>query len=281
MEIISFINHKGGVGKSTLCCHFAQALAIIGQNVLIIDNDSQHSLTNSVGLTVADVTIRDYYLGKYKDPNEFLQDAVTHTSIPNLHIITSELRLANDDILDVMVLHNLFENSFINEYYDFVLIDNHPGIDKLQKTSILASTRLIVPVQLKQKSLEGLDEMMKVLEGDFAVAEDKITIIPNIVENLKAQHLMFGVLKKLFPKQLSNEIIPLDRVIEEVEREKKILFLDRLSSSKSAPYFIKLLTELFPYVASDYNGVESKLKDSRKAHRSEIARINFSHKKRK
>lgn len=275
MEVISFINHKGGVGKSTLCCHFAQALALIGQNVLVIDNDSQHSLTNALNLPVNDVTVRDLFLGKIESYDQFLQDAIVESSLPNLHVLTSELRLCNRDVKNEMVLHDCIHNSFIKEYYDFVLIDNHPGIDDLQKASILASTRLFVPVLLKQKSLEGLAEMLTILEEDFKVPADKITIIPNIVENLKAQQIMYGVLEKYFPNQLSPEVIPLDRAIEEVEREKKILFLDRLSSSKSAGFFVKFLTTLFPYVATDYEGAEKEIKKSRKEYRSEIARANL------
>lgn len=45
MVSISFVNNKGGVGKTTLCCNLAQALAIVGQKVLCIDNDGQHNLT--------------------------------------------------------------------------------------------------------------------------------------------------------------------------------------------------------------------------------------------
>jgi len=275
MEVISFVNHKGGVGKSTLCAHFAQALSIIGQNVLVIDNDSQHSLTNAMNLTVGEVTIRDWYNGKFANSEEFLQEAITQGSIASLHAISSELRLCNRDIRDDMVLHDLIYNSFIKEYYDFVLIDNHPGIDDLQRASILASTRIFIPVQLKQKSLEGLAEMLAVLEQEFKVSKEKITIIPNIVENLKAQQIMHGVLEKYFADHLAPISIPLDRAIEEVERERKILFLDRLSSSKSAAHFVKLLTVLFPYVASDYNGVEKEIRASRKEHRAEIARNNL------
>ena len=279
MEIISFINHKGGVGKTTLCCQMAQGLAVIGQNVLCIDNDSQHSLTNRLGLSVGDVTIRDLYRGNYKDHMTFLQTAVRESTLPNLHNISSTLALVNGDVTDIEVLSDFLALPFIQEYYDFVLIDNHPGLDNLQRVAIAASSRLFIPVLLKQQSLEGLTEMISLLET-YDINKGSIAIIPNIVENLKDQRIMREALQQLFGNIVIDTPIPLDREIERVEREQKILFLDRLASSKSAPYFIKLLTDLFPGVATNRDAVAQTMRVERQKHRSALAKEHFKHTKR-
>lgn len=276
MEIISVVNHKGGVGKTTLCSNLAQALAIVGKKVLCIDNDSQHSLSNRLGVPVSETTIRELYRGEYESYDSFLRSAVVESIVPGLHCITSTLSLCNGDITDVMVLHNLIHDSFIADYYDYVFIDNHPGLDNLQRASIAASTRLIVPVLMKQQSMEGLSEMMTLL-GSFNVPHDRITIIPNIMENIKDQKIMYGALQQLYPMNMPGNllIVPLDRTIEVVEREQKILFLDRLQTSNAVKAFVHIITQLFPELGINDDQALLLMKEARKEHRSALARENF------
>lgn len=275
MEIISFINHKGGVGKTTLCCNVAQALALCGHTVLCIDNDSQHNLTNRLGLSVGETTIRNIYRGEYSSYNDFLANAVRVSSIESLHCISSEFQLSNTDVQDTNVLAHFLQNSAVKDVYDFVCIDNHPGLDPLQRASVIASTRLIIPVLLKQQCMEGLTEMMYYLTNAFDLPENVITIVPNIAENIKIQQIMFEALNDLFGDYIGETAIPLDRAVEEVEQEQKILFLDRFATSKSAPLYAKLITELFPFIAPSFEQTWSLIKEERNRHRSEQARSNL------
>ncbi len=247
MQVISFLNNKGGVGKTTLCCNIAQALAITGKKVLCIDNDNQHSLGNRLQIPVGKVNIRNLYLeyGAASDYVPFLEKAIFQTAIPRLHCLTSTFGLLNADVKVMKTLRNLIYNSEIASFYDYVFIDNHPGLDLLQQASILASDRFFIPVFLKQQSLEGLSELVTFLQR-LQVPTDKITILPNYNEGLKHDESMLSVLLKMFPATTAKTVIPKDRCIEEVENLGKILFLDRLMSAKSIPYLIKLITELFP-----------------------------------
>lgn len=275
MEVLSFINNKGGVGKTTLCWHVAQALALTGQRVLCIDNDFQHNLTNRFGLTIGDTTVRNIYCGDYEDYNSFLQKSVRETSIPNLHLITSEFNLSYSDVKDTNALADFLHNSIVSEYYDFVCIDNHPGLESLQVAAVRASSRLIIPVLLRQQSMEGLAEMMHFLLANYEVPKETITIVPNHAENIKIQQRMFSVLEEMLGEFIAETAIPMDRTIEEVEQEQKSIFLDRFASSKSGIYFAKLVTDLFPHIAKDYNDAWSKIKEERNQHRADIARTNL------
>jgi chromosome partitioning protein len=252
MDVISFLNNKGGVGKTTLCCNMAQALAISGKKVLCIDNDNQHSLSNRLQVKVGKINIKHLYKD-YNDAQDympFLESAVFVTSIPRLHCITSTFNLINSDVKSLKALKDLIYKSEICDYYDFVLIDNHPGFDLLQQASILTSNRFFIPVFLKQQSLEGLTEMMTFLRN-LTIPDSTISIIPNHYEGLKTDDILLDVLLKMFPNQTTKTHIPKDRMIEETEIQGKILFLDRLMSSKSVPYLIKLITELFPHEYSE------------------------------
>ncbi len=272
MEVISFINHKGGVGKTTLCRTIAQLLAIIGKKVLVVDNDSQHNSTNGLGLSVKDVTIRHYYEGNYSNPVEFLRTAINTTTVANLHCITSDMGLSNSSIKSVSALQDLFKIDLLQQYYDFIFVDNHPGLDDLQRVSIAASNRLFIPVLPKKQSLDGAKEMVSYLKEKFHVPVETIVLIPNMVENIKLEQIIYESLKELFPAHLSKATIPLDRKIEEVEQQEKILFLDRYKTSKSVPAFISLIEELFEL---DGIHIPQIITTARKEHRSEIAKELF------
>jgi len=281
MKVISFLNNKGGVGKTTLCCNIGQALAITGKKVLCIDNDNQHSLSNRLQINVGKVNIKHLY-NDYNNATDyvpFLEKAIFQTSIPRLHCLTSTFSLLNSDVKSLKAIKDLIEKSEIAEFYDYVLIDNHPGLDMLQQASILASTLFFIPVFLKQQSVEGLSELVTFLHR-LIVPDHSISIIPNYYEGIKHDITMLEVLKKMFPHNMVNTYIVKDRTIEDVERQGKILFLDRLFTAKSIPYLIKLITELFP---DDFE--ESSLKktitDKRAQHISKRVLNNLSNKRRK
>jgi chromosome partitioning protein len=275
MEVITFLNNKGGVGKTTVCCNVAQALAISGKKVLCIDNDNQHSLSNRLQTKVGKLTIKDLY--KYfndaADYLPFLEQAVFQTPLPHLHIITATFSLMNADVKSLKALKDLIHKSPIAEYYDYVLIDNHPGLDLLQQASILASSRFFVPVFLKQQCMEGLSEFVTFLHR-LTIKDDAIVIIPNYYEGLKHDQVLLEVLRKMFPRNITATIIPKDRMIEEVESQNKILFLDRLLSAKSVPYFIKLMTELFPQAFGE-DSLHQTIKEKRADYLGRNARENF------
>jgi cellulose biosynthesis protein BcsQ len=252
MEVISFLNNKGGVGKTTLCCNIGQALAISGKKVLCIDNDNQHSLCNRLQVKVGAVNIKHLYrdYAAADDYLPLLREAVFETAIPRLHCLTSTFSLINSDVKSLKTLKDVIHKSEIAEYYDFVLIDNHPGLDLLQQSAILASNRFFIPVFLKQQSLEGLTELITFLHR-LIVPDSAISIIPNHYEGLKGDDMMLDVLTKMFPRNTVATYVPRDRVIEEVEVQGKILFRDRLMSSRAVPFLIKLITELFPRAFED------------------------------
>ena len=106
MKTVSVINHKGGVGKTTLAGCLAQALALSEYRVLALDNDSQHNLSTLMGLTPKSPGIRDVYRAKRKESAGTLLKSIRKTEIANLHMITAEPSLCAADIENPMVLKN-------------------------------------------------------------------------------------------------------------------------------------------------------------------------------
>jgi chromosome partitioning protein len=273
MIAISFVNNKGGVGKTTLCCNLAQALAIVGQKVLCIDNDGQHNLSGMLGLPVADVTVRDlYHLRDFSAVNEVLREAVLESTVPYLHCITAPDSLSDSDVADEKILANAISRSFIPGYYDFVIFDNHPGISLLQRASLHPAQFVFIPTELQQLAVNGLSVMFRFLTEVFPFKPENIRIIPNKYRDVNRQNAFIETINRLFPGSVSDTPIPLDNTFDELVTDGKILFLDRFRSSKAVPYFVKLMVELFPFAEES---LFENLQDKRKKHLSDNARIRF------
>ncbi|MFH0920165.1 MAG: ParA family protein [Fibrobacterota bacterium] len=279
MVTIAVVNNKGGVGKSTLTCSFAQALALVGQKVLCIDNDNQRNLATMLGITnTADSSIRDLY--QLKDPSRLdredldraIADCVLESTIPELHCITAPDSLCDDDVLDEKILSTIFSKSFMPTFYDFVLIDNHPGIAKLQRASLHAADFVFIPTELQQLAVNGLSIMMQYLTKVFHFKADHVRIIVNKYRETIRQDSFYESIRNMFPDSATETAIPVDPIFDEIITDKKILFLDRLKSSRAVPFIVKLMTEIFPYTE---DSLYDDILQQRNKHLADNARLRM------
>ncbi len=261
MKVVAVLNHKGGVGKTTFCGNTAQALALSGFRVLVIDNDSQHNLSSMFGLKPQSPNIRDLYQAKRKEQPKVLLKCIRKTEIDNLHIVTSSSILCDSDIGDTDALKKAINISSLERFYDYVLIDNAPGMDKLQAAAINASDMIFVPTELKQFALDGIVEMEDALKSRFNYGNGISKIIPNFYRNVKRDNTFIAALNRLFPERVTKTAIPIDGVFDELITEGKILFIHRLYS-KGAAFYIKLMHELFTLNEDDlWENMLSKRKE--------------------
>jgi ATPases involved in chromosome partitioning len=271
MKIVSILNHKGGVGKTTFTGSTSQALALVGFKVLVIDNDSQHNLSSMLGLTVQSPNIRDVFQAPPQEaPHRFLK-AIRKTDVPDLHCVTSPADLCDADVADTHFLKQCLDACRLERFYDFVLIDNAPGMDRLQAASIVACHEIFVPIELKQFAVDGIVEMGKMLETHFPDSGKISRIIPNFYRDTIRQKSFVAALQKLFPGKVTQTAIPIDPVFDEVITEGKILFLHRLSS-RGAAYYLKLIHELFDL---DEEKVWEMVIEKRNERRKDEARQRF------
>ena len=134
-KIISIINQKGGVGKTTTVINLAAGLSMKGKKVLVIDLDPQGNATTGLGLsnnTSPDMTIYSVLNGNKK---------------------IFELK---DELSAIL---NDSEAS-----YDYILIDCPPSLSLLTIMALVASDALVVPLQTEFFALEGLTQLMKTIE---------------------------------------------------------------------------------------------------------------------
>jgi len=215
MEIISVINQKGGVGKTTTVINLAAGLSKLKKKILVIDLDPQGNATTGLGLSNVDNSSNTIY-GVLNGSKEIIQ-VIKKTQLDNLDIITSNVDLSGlevetaDDTNRAFILKAklaLYLNNS-RRSYDYVLIDCPPSLSLLTVMALVSSTSLLVPLQTEFFALEGLTQLMKTI--------DRIKI--NLNPDLKIR----GILLTMYDKR--------NKLTSQVEKEARDYFNEKVYST--------------------------------------------------
>ena len=170
MKIISIINQKGGVGKTTTVINLASALSQQGKKILVIDLDPQGNATTGLGLSNTDNSDETIY-GILNGTKSILE-VIKKTKFDNLDLITSnvdlsglEVETAGDNDRAFILKSKL--TTYLNDsggFYDYILIDCPPSLSLLTVMALVSSNSLLVPLQTEFFALEGLTQLMKTIE---------------------------------------------------------------------------------------------------------------------
>lgn len=164
-RIISIANQKGGVGKTTTAINLAASLAALEKKVLIVDADPQSNATSGIGVDARKVssTIYDCLIDG-KDPKV----AITGCEVENLSLIPSNIDLVGAEIemLDRPDREKILKGvlSWIENDFDYILIDCSPSLGLLTVNALTASHSVIIPVQCEYFALEGLGKLLNTIK---------------------------------------------------------------------------------------------------------------------
>lgn len=154
MEIITILNLKGGVAKTTTALNIAQALRELGYKTLMIDLDYQKSLSI---LALQNKKITALELLKSNNPEAIIKEALTGD------IITAHEDLLTLDSIDPLTLKRILELKEIKNIYDYIVIDNHCIFNALTLNSLMASNKLIIPTTATKLGYIGVEDMTSLL----------------------------------------------------------------------------------------------------------------------
>jgi ATPases involved in chromosome partitioning len=157
-KIISIINQKGGVGKTTTTCSLAAALSLKGENVLLVDLDPQNNASQSLGVRDCENNIYQALKGESELlPIEIMDNLSLVPSSMDLSALENEM---NGEPGREYLLKELIEP--VKDQYDFILIDCSPSIGLIALNALSACDTFIIPVLPHHLSIQGLSGLAEV-----------------------------------------------------------------------------------------------------------------------
>ena len=224
--IVSMLNNKGGVGKTTLVANLGHAMALRGMRVLIIDQDPQANCSGIFRLKKNDKTLYDFYSGEAT-----LEECIGSTNYAGVDIIPNENETA---ALEVGLYMNAVENAqrllelrtLAQDRYDVVLIDNSPSLSIYTMMSLLASDGAIIPLESgSQYSIDGFNSALKAIGLANSRVNHELKFLKAIINkadlrtNLSKQGNQ--MVKERFTGKVFDTVIPLNTIIGQAESKRQ------------------------------------------------------------
>jgi len=159
-KIISLLNHKGGVGKTTSTINIGAGLVELGKRVLLVDLDPQANLTLSLGIPRQKYSLYEALRGESElVPVPYKEGFDIITS--SLDLSGAEMELINEPGREY-ILRTLFE--LVVDDYDFIIIDCPPSLGLLTLNALTSSDYVYIPLQTEFLALQGLAKMKQVID---------------------------------------------------------------------------------------------------------------------
>lgn len=212
-KIISVVNQKGGVGKTTTAMNLAAGLAEAGQFVLLVDLDPQGNATSGLGLNKGEI---EHSVYEALANEKRIHDVIYNTSHEGLRIVPANQSLAGANIELVNVerrehqLHDLIQE--VKHSYDYVIIDCPPSLGLLTINGLVAADQLLIPVQAEYYALEGLGQLLQTINLVQEHIKPELNILGAVITMYdKRTRLSDDVLEQLyrfFPDTIFKSTIP-------------------------------------------------------------------------
>lgn len=238
-KIISIVNQKGGVGKTTTTVNLGASLTIEKQKVLLIDFDQQANATISLGINREDINydIVDILLNSAE-----VEEVILKTNVESLDIIPASIRLSQlEDLLyntdyKEWILYKKIEN--LKNKYDYILIDCPPSLGLIIDNALFASDSVIIPVECGFYAYDALTQMVNKIDEVQKIK--KINIEGILLTKLDNRNTFgYKIVDKvrfMFPNKTFKTIISASSHIQEAPMYEKTVIQFSYNSRGSKEY---------------------------------------------
>jgi chromosome partitioning protein len=211
--LISVVNQKGGVGKTTTAVNVASYLALNGRFVLLVDLDPQANATSGLG-----VDHRTLEKGVYEAliGEVLFKDIIMPTKVDGLKLAPSTPALAGAAVELVSVERREFRLADalleVRNHFDYIIIDCPPSLGLLTVNGLTAADRVLIPVQAEYFALEGLSQLLSTIELVKESLRSDLEILGAVLTMFDARNRLSGdvmnELYKYFPNKIFRSVIP-------------------------------------------------------------------------
>lgn len=156
-RVISVINHKGGVGKTTTTLNLGKALSLVGKRVLLVDMDSQGNLSQALGVDEPEQQVVHALLERKPLPVVSIAEGYD-LSPSDLELAYADLKLVQE-VGGVNRLRNALAP--LLPRYDYVLIDCPPALNIYTNSALVASHACLITLQPEASSMKGLNNLFE------------------------------------------------------------------------------------------------------------------------
>jgi chromosome partitioning protein len=216
-RVISVVNQKGGVGKTTTTINLGAALAELGRKVLLIDFDSQASMTTGLGIKPSQ--LKEQYGSIWyllNDPQSGIQNFILKSNVPGLDFVRGHEDLAAAEaafVTEIAKEHKLRKIlAPVLDQYDDILIDCSPSLGTLTINALTASNGVLIPMECEYFAVLGLSLVKKTIE--------------KIRENTNPHLVIDGILATMFDRKTGHS----RDVLELIDKEFPDELLDTIIS---------------------------------------------------
>ena len=247
-RIISVVNQKGGVGKTTTAINLGAYLAEAGKFVLIVDLDPQANATSGIGVEVRSLErgVYEAVLGHVR-----MKDIVQPTAHETLRIAPATPALAglNVELVNLERREHKLHDALLeirHDYY-YILIDCPPTMGMITLNGIVAADEILIPVQAEYYALEGLGQLLETVNLVRERIRPEVDILGAVLTmydgRTKLSDDVLQELYKYFPKNIFRAVIPRSvRLAEAPSFGRTIALFD--STSKGAKAYERLAREV-------------------------------------
>jgi len=247
-RIISIVNQKGGVGKTTTAINLGAYLAEAGKFVLIVDLDPQANATSGVGIDhrglergVYEAILGNVNMREIVQPtaHETLRIAPATTALAGLNIELVEMPRREFKLYDALLE--------VRNDYDYVLIDCPPTLGLITLNGIVAADEILIPVQAEYYALEGLGQLLETVNLVKERIRPEVDVLGAVLTMYDSRTKLSGdvmqELYKYFPNNIFRSVIPRSvRLAEAPSFGRSIVMFD--NTSKGAKAYERLAREV-------------------------------------